>query len=95
MAIMNNYRGNKIKIKGGVFVYSDTKESVELFKDKNCGKCKQPRTKEGHDGCLGTLKYVMNAYCGHGKTNEAYVQSLKIHFIGVFALIIINILKHK
>lgn len=41
-----------------------------------CIKCKKPPTAEGHDGCLGTLPegLVMNACCGHGRENMAYVQ---------------------
>lgn len=40
-----------------------------------CEKCKKPPTKEGHDGCLGTLKgEIMNACCGHGKNSQAYIQ---------------------
>lgn len=39
-----------------------------------CGHCKLARTIEGHDGCVGTLKNVMNACCGHGETKHAYVQ---------------------
>ena len=39
-----------------------------------CNYCGLPNTKEGHDGCIGTLKNVMNACCGHGHTRAAYVQ---------------------
>lgn len=41
-----------------------------------CEKCNLPPTKEGHDGCIGTLpdKNVMNACCGHGNDHQAYVQ---------------------
>lgn len=41
-----------------------------------CVKCGLPPTKEGHDGCLGTLdeSIVMNACCGHGLGRQAYVQ---------------------
>lgn len=41
-----------------------------------CVKCKKPPTAEGHDGCLGILleNLVMNACCGHGSENMAYVQ---------------------
>ena len=39
-----------------------------------CGFCGKPNTKEGHDACLGTLPDVMNACCGHGRNDEAYVQ---------------------
>lgn len=41
-----------------------------------CAKCGEGPTKEGHDGCIGTLpdKDVMNACCGHGSNSLAYVQ---------------------
>jgi len=39
-----------------------------------CVKCKKAPTKEGYDGCLGTLPNVMNACCGHGNDSQAYVQ---------------------
>jgi len=39
-----------------------------------CGHCGLKRTPEGHDGCIGTLPNVMNACCGHGETEMAYVQ---------------------
>ena len=41
-----------------------------------CGKCGKEPTKEGHDGCIGTLpeEIVMNACCGHGDASYAYVQ---------------------
>jgi hypothetical protein len=31
-----------------------------------CPKCKKKQTKEGHDNCLGTIKNVKQACCGHG-----------------------------
>lgn len=41
-----------------------------------CVKCGLLPTPEGHDGCLGTLdeSVVMNACCGHGDNQIAYVQ---------------------
>ena len=40
-----------------------------------CVKCNKGPTKEGHDGCLGTLKGdIMNACCGHGNDDQAYIQ---------------------
>jgi hypothetical protein len=40
-----------------------------------CAKCKKLPTKEGHDGCLGTLPgQIMNACCGHGNDRQAYIQ---------------------
>lgn len=41
-----------------------------------CCHCKKLPSKEGHDGCMGKLpdKWVMNACCGHGEDDRAYVQ---------------------
>lgn len=41
-----------------------------------CAKCGKLPTKEGHDGCIGTLpeEDVMNACCGHGDDSQAYIQ---------------------
>ncbi len=47
---------------------------LEGYEKQVCGHCNLKRTKEGHDGCIGTLKGVMNACCGHGETKVAYVQ---------------------
>ena len=44
------------------------------YEKQFCGHCKKHRTKEGHDGCIGALKNVMNACCGHGENKVAYVQ---------------------
>lgn len=64
-------------------------------KDK-CSHCNIKRTKEGHDGCLGTVIGVMNACCGHGKTQEAYVQFFDQYCIrGEDALKVQEILKEN
>ncbi len=41
-----------------------------------CVECKKGPTPEGHDGCLGTLpgNNIMNACCGHGNDDQAYIQ---------------------
>ncbi len=92
--IYDSHRGHKIRIKSDIWIYCDTMESVELFKNRNCGKCKNKQTEEGHDPCLGTLKYVMNACCGHGEIREAYIQFLNRFCIqGTSALLVANILK--
>lgn len=68
-------RGHQIEKQDEVWVFSDTKEpTVENWQDRPCGHCGRENTKEGHDGCLGTLEGVMNACCGHGQTEDAYVQ---------------------
>lgn len=42
--------------------------------DYKCNYCGLEKTKEGHDGCIGTLIGVANACCGHGVIEDAYVQ---------------------
>src|SRR5690625_1901227 len=88
-------RGHEIELLNDEWVYSDTKEpTVQTYQHRPCGHCGEHNTKEGHDRCLGTLPGVMNACCGHGQTNEAYVQLLdgfSVH--GKDAMKIMNILK--
>lgn len=68
-------RGWSIECVSGEWVYSDTKEpTATTWQRRPCGHCGLFNTDEGHDGCLGTLPGVMNACCGHGEVNEAYVQ---------------------
>ena len=54
------------------FFYIDTKEPYNgSDTDKRpCIKCNKSPTKEGHDACLGTLKDVKYACCGHGNEDE-------------------------
>ena len=78
MAATSKFRGNTVEEKNGSWVYSDTKEIVN-WRNHVCGHCSKARTIEGHDACLGTLRSaknggVMNACCGHGTVDEAYVQ---------------------
>ncbi len=53
-----------------------TPDMVGSGQFSTCAKCGKEPTKEGHDGCIGTLqdKSVMNACCGHGQDSQAYVQ---------------------
>lgn len=40
-----------------------------------CARCNKGPTREGHDGCLGTLPgLIMNACCGHGNGSQSYIQ---------------------
>lgn len=74
---MSLIRGNRVELKNDEFVYSDTKETVkDHWKTKACGYCGLNFTKEGHDGCIGEIPNVMNACCGHGIENDAYIQFL-------------------
>lgn len=75
MTIKSHWRGHNIEFLKDEWVYSDTKELVsDTHNDRACSYCDLPATKEGHDGCLGTLEDVRNACCGHGVTKEVYVQ---------------------
>ncbi len=68
-------RGHKIEWNENSWMFSDTREpTVETWEDRPCGNCGRHETPEGHDACLGTLPGVMNACCGHGDHQGAYVQ---------------------
>jgi len=59
----------------GQWIYTDTRQPVALtHTQRPCGNCGKHATSEGHDACLGALPGVMNACCGHGAPNEAYIQ---------------------
>jgi len=96
-ATKGKFRGHRIELDDGVWVYSDDGSSVaENWKETPCGHCGLPFTKDGHDGCLGTLPRVMNACCGHGNVAEAYVQNLDSSLVhGVEAIEKIEMLKAK
>lgn len=69
------FRGYGIERLGEDWVFSDTKEPTsQSWERRPCGHCGKHNTAEGHDSCLGILPNVMNACCGHGEPNEAYVQ---------------------
>lgn len=67
------YRGHHLFFKDGNYFYSDTGEPT-IGNHRGCGICKRDDTVEGHDGCLGYLSGVMNACCGHGSQQDAYIQ---------------------
>lgn len=66
------YRGHKMALVDGAWRYAD---GVAVRDDpfRACGHCGSPNTADGHDGCLGTLPGVINACCGHGTVDDAYV----------------------
>lgn len=73
--MISKFRGHDVNTVDGVFYYTDTGESTaSTWMNRPCGHCKLYNTSEDHDGCLGTLPDVINACCGHGLSNEAYVQ---------------------
>ncbi len=69
----SEYRGWDIICKDNQWFYLDNNEPV-ASNERPCGYCIKDDTKEGHDNCLGALPGVMNACCGHGIDDEAYVQ---------------------
>lgn len=74
---MGTYRGHEIAQDAtGAWVYADTGQLVSEAPDRPCGHCGLANTADGHDGCLGTLAGVMNACCGHGREDSAYIQRL-------------------
>lgn len=75
MAAKSRWRGHEIVCdEVGLWHYCDTGQLVSEDPNRDCGHCGLPNTKEGHDGCLGTLPGVANACCGHGVSAYAYVQ---------------------
>lgn len=92
---ISKFRGHCIELAEGDWVYLDTKESVKDFHSvRSCGNCNKPYTEDGHDACLGKLNGIMNACCGHGEPEEAYVQFLDGFCIrGEDAKMILEILK--
>lgn len=69
----NKLRGHFIVFVNGQWLYADNKEPT-VGNERPCGHCGKENTREDHDGCLGVLPEVMNACCGHGNTDEAYVR---------------------
>lgn len=64
--------GYPIVLKDDQWYYEDTKTPT-VGSSRPCGHCGKGKTKEGHDSCLGTLPDVVNACCGHGIEDAAYV----------------------
>jgi len=75
MPAKSMYRGRPIEWDKDRWIYADTRQSVALtHTQRSCGNCGRHATPDGHDACLGTLPNVMNACCGHGAPNKAYIQ---------------------
>ena len=72
---MTHLRGHAIRRRGGQFVYIDTGElTTETWRFRPCGHCGRHTTGDGYDPCTGMLSGVVNACCGHGHADEAYIQ---------------------
>lgn len=69
------FRGHEIVKQGDVYVYADNGKSVaETWEGRPCGYCGLANTVEGYDGCIGEVPDTMNACCGHGNAELAYIQ---------------------
>lgn len=91
--IKSYLRGHPIISIDGVWLYEDTREHT-IANHRACGHCSKEDRADGHDPCLGELKGLMNACCGHGIVGDAYVQFLDSYSVhGDDAAIILEILK--
>lgn len=90
-------RGHEIEFQNNQWIYSDTKVPTIIngvYNERSCGHCGLSQTTKGHDGCLGTLSGVMNACCGHGHKDEAYIQFMDgVSIYGADAANFLDILK--
>ena len=73
MTSSSQWRGHVIRWESPWWIYADTGEYVTDRPGRPCGHCGRDRTAEAHDGCLGTLPGVVNACCGHGNAELAYI----------------------
>ena len=97
MTAKSKLRGYDIEYRNNEWVYAASGIPTVGNRDKTpCGNCGEMPTTEGHDMCLGNLPGVMNACCGHGDVEEAYIQFLDGNTIsGESAVIILEELKKE
>lgn len=62
--VTSHSRGHAIYHDSEFWRYRDTNE--ELNDQRPCTFCGLPPTEEGDDACLGHIKGVIGACCGHG-----------------------------
>ena len=75
--VKSKFRGYDIEYINDEWYFCNSGDPVaENHTEMPCGHCGKHDTKDGHDGCLGTLPGLMNACCGHGEFEETYVQFL-------------------
>ena len=63
--------GHDIYWDGYNWRYEDTNEIISH--NRKCPRCNQLPTEQGHDSCLGELKGVKFACCGHGIIDRCYI----------------------
>lgn len=73
MSAISYARGWELIFFEGEWLYKDNKSKYD--DSRPCNKCGKARTKEGYDDCIGYVKGVSFACCGHGK-EEPYFKEL-------------------
>ena len=76
MSTTGKLRGHDIYWDGTAWRFVDTDElTAETHTERACGHCHLRTGDDGHDPCIGReLPGVMNACCGHGTPDAAYIQ---------------------
>jgi hypothetical protein len=74
VGVKSKFFGHDIHIYNDIWVFSDTLEPTETtHHSRPCGHCGFIRGEDDHDPCIKSLPYVLNACCGHGDQESAYV----------------------
>ena len=64
MTAKSSSLGHEIRFINEIWVWSDN--GLEINNKRTCKRCGEYQTKEGYDPCLGYIKGVKSACCGHG-----------------------------
>lgn len=97
MSDRNHHRGHLMyfDLASDAWKYADD-DTLVRGQERPCGHCEESTTPKGHDPCISDLPGVMNACCGHGRPQEAYVQFSNWKCIrGQHALDIANEMKRR
>lgn len=86
MVVTSKWRGHEIERRGDGWVFGATGLPTKDDPLCVCGHCGASPTADDHDACLGELPCVMNACCGHGVMEDAYVQYEDVTLRGQEAL---------
>jgi len=72
--IYSHHRGHPIEFTHKKWRYSDDKTPIQNH-ERPCTRCGRMPTPEGYDACLGHLKGVTSACCGHGIHEKTIIYS--------------------
>lgn len=75
MEIKSRVRGHEIEYNPEEARWYFTETGIPLGNPNQvpCKKCGKLPTPDGHDACLGALRDVSHACCGHGHPEDSYV----------------------